>query len=105
MAVPGGGVLRALCLNVGGRAAERVAAACCVYPGLDIYGFLETWPCVESARDLDQLLPGYEAWHCVRPQPALGRPHGGVSLFVRSGFAREHGVQVRCDEDTGINAD
>ena len=93
-----------LAVNVGGMAQARVQAAVAQHPGLDIYGFMETWAGVDTCSALEQAagLASYRAWHAVRPVPSVGRPHGGVSVFVRESFVRQHGCSARCDEDTGI---
>lgn len=77
-----------LALNVGGMAQARVQAAVAQHPGLDVYGFVETWACVDTCSALERAsgLAGYRAWHAVRPVPSVGRPHGGVSVFVRESF-------------------
>lgn len=95
-------VLRTMTLNVGGRALERVPLAVALVPGLEMYGFLETMHHVGNCRDLDNLVEGYAAWHCVRPAPAIGRQHGGVTVYIRRDFAARHGCLVRCEETTGI---
>lgn len=94
--------LRAMALNLGGRAVERIPVAAAMVPGLEMYGFLETMHNAGNCGDLDFLAEGYRAWHCVRPAPAQGRQHGGVSVYVRRDLLLHGGCRVRCDEDTGI---
>ena len=69
-----------LAVNVGGMAQARVQAAVAQHPGLDIYGFMETWAGVDTCSALEQAagLASYRAWHAVRPVPSVGRPHGGA---------------------------
>jgi hypothetical protein len=95
-------VLRTMALNVGGRALERIPMAVALVPGLEMYGFLETMHHAGNCRDLDHLVEGYAAWHCVRPAPAQGRQHGGVTVYIRRDVVACHDCRVRCDEDTGI---
>jgi hypothetical protein len=38
----------------------------------------------------------------VRPAPAQGRQHGGVTVYIRRDVVACHNCRVRCDEDTGI---
>lgn len=76
--------------------------AAAMVPGLEMYGFLETMHHADNCGDLDHLVEGYKPWHCVRPAPAQGRQHGGVSVYVRRDLLLHGDCRVRCDEDTGI---
>lgn len=96
--------LRVLVQNVGGQAAARIASACLQREHCDVYGFVETMLVEDTVSDVEHLLPGFDVWHCVRPRPAAGRPHGGISVFVRKGtpWHPREGCMVRPDPAAGI---
>jgi hypothetical protein len=94
--------LSLLFLNVGGCAAERVAAAAAGFPGRDVCAFAETMLHRETCVDLSGVLPGCRQFHCVRPSSPGGRPHGGVSVFVREALCSSHGARVLCWEESGV---
>lgn len=90
--------------NVGGMAAARVPGALAQCAGCDVYGFVETMLTDDTVHELDGLLPGYQSYHCVRPRPSRGRPHGGIAVFVRrqSPLFEGAGLRVTCDPSAGI---
>jgi hypothetical protein len=104
---PGGasGVgFRVLVQNGGGQAANRIPNSVAQRPGCDFYGFVETMLAEDTVSKIEHLLPGYAVWHCVRPRPSRGRPHGGISLFVRcdSVWHTSTGFKVASDPAAGI---
>lgn len=104
---PGGasGVgFRVLVQNVGGQAANRIPNSVAQRPGCDFYGFVETMLAEDTVSEIEHMLPDYTVWHCVRPRPSRGRPHGGISLFVRraSVWHTSTGFKVVSDPAAGI---
>lgn len=69
-----------------------------------MYGFVETMLAADSVHEVEGLLPGYQAYHCVRPRPSRGRPHGGITVFLRrlSPLYVHSGLQVTSDPAAGI---
>jgi hypothetical protein len=65
---------------------------------------LETMLAEDTVSEIEHLLPGYAVWNCVRPRPSRGRPHGGISLFVRrdSVWHTSTGFKVVSDPAAGI---
>ena len=100
--------LRALCLNVGGRADERIPCTLQKHRAhpYDMYCFLETmW---EEGGWGNVSFHGYIAHHCTRPAPLVrtaGRPSGGITVLLREDspvLGAETPVRVRLDASTGI---
>lgn len=90
--------------NVGGMAAARIPSAVEQREGCDVYGFVETMLTADTTHEVEGLLPGYDVYHCVRPRPARGRPHGGITVFVRrlSPLCLGSGLRVTSDPAAGI---
>jgi hypothetical protein len=90
--------------NVGGLAALRIPSAVAQRSSCDIYGFVETMLADDTVTSIEPLLPGYTVWHCVRPRPARGRRHGGISVFVKRACAMHSspGFRVTPDPAAGI---
>ena len=90
--------------NVGGMAATRIPSAVEQHLDCDVYGFVETMLADDTVGELEGLLPGYDVHHCVRPRPARGRPHGGITVFVKqlSPLSVGSGVRVTPDAAAGI---
>lgn len=100
--------LKVLCLNVGGRADERIPFTLDKYRSnpYDMYCFLETmW---EEGGWGNVHFNGYLAHHCTRPRPVIrapGRPSGGVTVLLREDspvLGASTPVRVRMDASTGI---
>ncbi len=90
--------------NVGGMAAARIPSAVEQSRDCDVYGFVETMLADDTVGQVEGLLPGYSAYHCVRPRPARGRPHGGITVFLRrsSPLLLGSGLRVTSDPVAGI---
>lgn len=85
-------------------AAARIPSAVDQRAGCDVYGFVETMLAADTVHEVEGLLPGYQAYHCVRPRPERGRPHGGITVFVRrlSPLFLGSGLTVTSDCAAGI---
>jgi hypothetical protein len=96
--------VKILVQNVGGMAAARVPSAVEQEEGCDIYGFVETMLVGDTVHEIQGLLPEYDAYHCVRPRPSRGRPHGGITVFVErlSALRMGSGLTVTTDQRAGI---
>lgn len=95
---------RALCVNVGGRASNRIPYVLEQHAGLDVYCFLETMWQDGGWGELD--FDGYYAYHCTRPAPLVagqGRPSGGITVLIRetSPLAAST-LRVKMDATAGI---
>ena len=91
--------VRLLVQNVGGMAATRIPSVVAQEPDCDIYGFVETMLTEENVGEVQGLLPGYDARHCVRPRPSRGRPHGGITVFVKRFSPLNMGTGLTVDPD------
>lgn len=85
-------------------AAARIPSAVEQQVGCDVYGFVETMLAPDTTHEVEGLLHGYQAYHCVRPRPDRGRPHGGITVFVRrlSPLFVDSGLRVTSDPAAGI---
>jgi hypothetical protein len=96
--------LQALCVNVGGRASDRIPLVLEQHAGMDVYCFLETMWQDGGWGELD--FGGYFAYHCTRPAPLVagrGRPSGGITVLVSevSPLAASP-LRVKMDATAGI---
>lgn len=97
--------LKILVQNLGGQAAARIPSGFLQQPDCDIYGFVETMLTDDTCATVSGAIPGCTAWHCVRPRPPRGRPHGGISVYVRRSsplHLAPGGLAVTTDSHAGI---